>query len=124
MDVHGTNRVTLEVHSPVSHVDILCQNASRLDSLNGKALCTLWVSGNWAGERTFPVLGELLLQRFPNLTVIPNLDIFAADGTGNDNSSLISRMRRKVTAVINEYKPKNWSQLLVAAREELQLNTL
>ena len=65
------NQVRLEVLNPTSRVTITARNAPRLDTLNGKTVCELWVSGEWAGELTFPVLRELLQQRFPDVKIVP-----------------------------------------------------
>jgi hypothetical protein len=63
--------VRLEVLNPTSRVAITAPNAPRLDTLNGKTVCELWVSGNWAGEATFPVLRDLLRRRFPAVRIVP-----------------------------------------------------
>ncbi len=63
--------VKLQVFNPTSRVNISAPNAPRLDTLNGKTLCELWVSGNWAGERTFPVLRAMLRVRFPGINIVP-----------------------------------------------------
>lgn len=44
--------------------------APRVDTLNGKTVCEVW-NGGFAGEVSFPIIEELLRQRFPSLKVIP-----------------------------------------------------
>jgi hypothetical protein len=61
----------LEVLNPTSEVTISGKNAPRLDTLNGKTICELWTTGHWAGELTFPVLRELLKQRYPDVKIVP-----------------------------------------------------
>ena len=63
--------VRLKVFNPTSQVTLSARNAPRLESLNGKTVCELWVSGNWAGELTFPVLRVLLQERFPDVKIVP-----------------------------------------------------
>ncbi len=48
-----------------------------------------------------------------------DLNIIVAGGTGNGTSTLVAGMRRKVTAEIDKYKPRNWQQLLDTAKKEL-----
>jgi hypothetical protein len=66
-----TNYVRLEVLNPTSEVTVSATNAPRLDTLNGKTICELWTTGHWGGELTFPVLRELLQQRYPDVKIVP-----------------------------------------------------
>ena len=65
------NPVRLEVLNPTSRVTISAKNAPRLDTLNGKTVCELWATGHWAGEKTFPVIRELLRKRYPDVKFVP-----------------------------------------------------
>jgi hypothetical protein len=63
--------VKLKVFNPASRVTVSTKNAPRLDTLNGKTICELWATGHWAGEKTFPVIRELLRKRFPDVKIVP-----------------------------------------------------
>jgi hypothetical protein len=65
------NPVRIEVLNPTSQVTISAKNAPRLDTLNGKTICELWATGHWAGEKTFPVIRELLRERYPDVRFVP-----------------------------------------------------
>ncbi len=66
---HG--RVTLEVLNPSGEIQIGHLNAPRLDTLEGKKICNIWMTGMYRGEQFFPILSDLLKKRFPTITVIP-----------------------------------------------------
>ncbi|MBI4192533.1 MAG: hypothetical protein HY525_18600 [Betaproteobacteria bacterium] len=61
----------LEVVSPVGG-EVVKQNtvAPRLADLDGKTICETW-TGLFKGDATFPVLRELLKQKYPGAKVIP-----------------------------------------------------
>jgi hypothetical protein len=73
--------------------------------------------------------GKELMKQNLNLndrnTLIPftdtpeDLQIIVAGGTGNGTSTLLPGMRRKLTVDVDQYKPKNWEQLIQTANEEL-----
>lgn len=65
------NLVRLEVLNPTSEVSVSAENAKRLDTLNGKTICELWATGHWAGEKTFPMIRELLRQRYRDVKFVP-----------------------------------------------------
>jgi hypothetical protein len=44
--------------------------STRLDTLDGKTVGMLW-NRVFRGDETLPMIGELLLQRFPTMKVIP-----------------------------------------------------
>lgn len=44
--------------------------APRVDTLNGKTVCEVW-NGGFGGEITFPIIEEMLRQRYPSVRVIP-----------------------------------------------------
>jgi hypothetical protein len=66
--------VRLEVLSPLSKFAITKENAARVDSLQGKTICEVWETGDYGGDRTFPVLRELLQKRFPDAKFVPYTD--------------------------------------------------
>ena len=59
------------VVSPVG-VQVMDQKAAapRLKDLNGKTVGEIW-NGVFKGDETFPVIREMLKQRFPGINVIP-----------------------------------------------------
>ncbi|MBI2848078.1 MAG: hypothetical protein HYX83_02780 [Chloroflexi bacterium] len=65
------NATRVEVCSPLSELSINAKNAPRLDTLNGKTICELWITGRWRGEKTFPVIRKLLRERFPDVKFVP-----------------------------------------------------
>jgi hypothetical protein len=42
----------------------------RLDTLNGKTVGMLW-NRVFRGDETLPMIGDLLLERFPDMTIVP-----------------------------------------------------
>jgi hypothetical protein len=64
------NKVPLIVYSPAGTVQMTSVHAKRLDTLNGKTICEL-SDGIWEHDRTFPEIRRMLLQRFPELKIIP-----------------------------------------------------
>ena len=66
-----TGPVKLEILSPLSDITVTGGNAARLDTLNGKTICEVWTTGDYGADRTFPVIRELLQQRFPDVKIVP-----------------------------------------------------
>jgi hypothetical protein len=66
-----TGPVTLEVYNPRGSITVTQVAAPRVADLSGKTVCLVWSTGLWRGPDTFPVLGEVLTQRFPDVKVIP-----------------------------------------------------
>jgi len=62
--------VVIEVHDPTGGVEVSELFAPRLADLHGKTICEL-ANRMWESERTFPVIREALMQRFPTLKIIP-----------------------------------------------------
>ena len=61
----------IEVVSPAGgEVVSQKQLAPRLHDLNGKTVGEIW-NGVFKGNETFPVIRELLQQRFPGLKIVP-----------------------------------------------------
>jgi hypothetical protein len=63
--------VKLEVFNPLSDIAVTGGNAARLDTLNGKTICEVYTTGDYGGDRTFPVIRELLQKRFPDVKIVP-----------------------------------------------------
>jgi len=61
----------LKVLNPCSHVPITATNAPRLDTLEGKTICEIWPGGVFRGESTFPVIRELLQEKFSDVKFVP-----------------------------------------------------
>lgn len=61
---------TLNLLNPTGDAEITRLHASRLDTLDGK---TIGVMSNdvWQAHRTLPLVCEILKERFPEATVIP-----------------------------------------------------
>jgi hypothetical protein len=66
-----TSTRAIDVVSPVGGESITQKSISpRLPDLNGKTVGEVW-NGVFKGEQTFPVIRELLQQRFPGIKIIP-----------------------------------------------------
>jgi hypothetical protein len=60
-----------KVHSPVGGETLAPQPiAPRLDSLDGKTVGESW-NGDFKGDITFPIIRELLRQRYPGIRILP-----------------------------------------------------
>ena len=83
----------LEVFSPIGD-DTMARKAvaSPLDTLDGKTIGEVW-NGVYKGTETFPVLRELLQQRFPGLKVIPFTE-FPANYGGETRKEQAEAARR------------------------------
>lgn len=61
----------MEVISPLGGETIDAKaGAARLETLNGKTIGEMW-NGDFKGDFTFPVLRELLHERYEDLRVVP-----------------------------------------------------
>ncbi|MFH1484875.1 MAG: hypothetical protein ABIH46_02295 [Chloroflexota bacterium] len=60
----------LEVYNPTGAVATSQIHAPRLDTLSGKTIGEL-SNSLWETHRTFPLIRELLLRRFPDVTIVP-----------------------------------------------------
>ena len=65
--------VKLEVFDPSGFTESAKPSlyASRLLDLNGKTICELSNGSGWEINRTFPLIRQLLSERFPNIRIIP-----------------------------------------------------
>ena len=64
----------LSVVSPLGHETVDLQaRAPRLDSLNGKTIAEMW-NGDFKGHYTFPIIRELLQERFDGIKFVPHTE--------------------------------------------------
>jgi hypothetical protein len=66
--------VTLEVYNPTGLLELSQLHAPRLDSLEGKTICEL-SDLIWRDTETFPIIRDLLQERYPDLTIIPYTEL-------------------------------------------------
>ena len=90
----------LEVVSPVGG-EVVKQNAvaPRLADLDGKTICETW-TGLFKGDATFPVLRELLKQKYPDARVIPysEFPVFL----GSDAPASQKALAKKIAALAKQ----------------------
>ena len=65
--------VKLEVFDPSGFTESAKPSlyAPRLLDLNGKTICELSNGSGWEINRTFPLIRQLLSERFPDIRIIP-----------------------------------------------------
>ena len=65
--------IKLEVFDPSGFTESakLSLYAPRLPDLNGKTICELSNGSGWEINRTFPLIRQLLKERFPDIRIIP-----------------------------------------------------
>ena len=63
---------TFECVSPVGEIADRTETdiAPRLNTLEGKTICEIW-NKDFRGDETFPLIREMLLERYPSVKVIP-----------------------------------------------------
>ncbi|MCW5603815.1 MAG: hypothetical protein KIT18_04630 [Burkholderiales bacterium] len=89
-----------EVVSPLGQEAVRQAGAApRLDSLNGKTIGEFW-NGVFKGDQTFPVIRRLLLQKFPDLKVIPFTEFPHAPGS--DHPSKQRELARQMAVLARE----------------------
>lgn len=70
-----TEKEMYEVVSPLGEAtQEVRQLAPRLDTLEGKTICEVY-DGGFRGDRTFPLIRELLKKRYPTIKFIPYTEI-------------------------------------------------
>jgi hypothetical protein len=62
--------VIIEAHDPTGGVEVSELFAPRLADLNGITVCEL-ANRMWESERTFPVIREALMRRYPTMKIVP-----------------------------------------------------
>lgn len=90
----------IEVISPVGG-EVVRQTtvAPRLADLAGKTVCEMW-NGLFKGNFTFPVIRELLQEKYPGVKVIPYTEFPFAHG--GDNPTHQAELARKMAALAKE----------------------
>ncbi len=73
--------------------------ARRIDSLDGKTVGEFW-NGVFKGDLAFPVIRELLKQRYPGLKVIPYTEFPHAPGS--DHAASQRERARTMAALAKE----------------------
>lgn len=74
--------------------------AQRLDTLNGKTVCEVW-NEDFKGDIMFPMIRELLRERFPDVKIVPYTEIPRASLKGTPSyqrevlSQIVAAMREK-----------------------------
>ena len=91
--------IQLEVYNPAGDTKLVQSHAPRLETLAGKTICEL-SNGEWASERTFPAIRELLHKRFPDAKVIPFNEFPVGTEKIDDEATIDMVMRRGCQAVI------------------------
>ncbi|MGA2462983.1 MAG: hypothetical protein ABSH06_01340 [Thermodesulfobacteriota bacterium] len=62
---------TLKVVNPVGEsASKAVAPSSSPNTLNGKKVCEIW-NGSFEGHVSFPIIREMLRERYPDITVIP-----------------------------------------------------
>ncbi len=90
----------IEVVSPVGG-EVVRQTtiAPRLADLAGKTVCEMW-NGLFKGNFTFPVIRELLQEKYPGVKVIPYTEFPFFFGSDNPTSQV--ELARKMAALAKE----------------------
>jgi hypothetical protein len=88
--------------------------APRLDTLNGKTICEL-SSNMYNAEISFPILRELLKKRYPDLRVIPFIEMNEElpESTVMTYSGKIADQEEKTEAVVALAKKKGCDAVIV-----------
>ncbi len=68
--------ITLKVYNPTGAVDTTIPHAPRLETLAGKTICEL-SNAAWEYDRVFPVVRELLQERFPTANILPYTEVIS-----------------------------------------------
>ena len=64
------NKISMEIYNPTGIVETVNSHAHRLSTLSGKTLCEI-TNGMYEYEKTFPLIRELLQERFPDIKIVP-----------------------------------------------------
>jgi hypothetical protein len=74
-------------------------SAPRLHGLEGKTIGEFW-NGDFKGDLTFPIIRELLTQRFPGLRIVPFTEF--PHHHGSDNPTQQRERARRVVKLAKE----------------------
>jgi hypothetical protein len=63
----------LRVFNPLRTVTLAAENATRLDTLQGKTICEVATTGAayWRANVTFPIIRELIHKQFTDVKFVP-----------------------------------------------------
>jgi len=90
----------LEVWSPIGEDTMAPKGVTPpLDTLDGKTIGEVW-NGVYKGSETFPVLRELLQERFPRLKIIPYTEFPA--NYGGETRQAQAEAARSIAALAKE----------------------
>ncbi|MBI2909496.1 MAG: hypothetical protein HYX92_17765 [Chloroflexi bacterium] len=90
-----------EVLSPCGEPTVEKVSVSpRLSDLSGKTVCELW-NGSFQGYATFPIVRELLRERYPDVKVIPYTEFPIQDLRGS-TTQLLERVDATVALAIQK----------------------
>jgi hypothetical protein len=81
--------VTLEVLNPIGIISVTKEAAPRVQDLHGKKVCLIWETGMWRGEEILPLVGAMLKQRVPDVTIIPWTEFPSPTSPDKDTLALI-----------------------------------
>ena len=98
----------MEVANPLGELAVkTVPVAPRLDTLNGKTICEL-SSNMYNAEISFPILRELLRERYPDIRVIPFVEMNEElpESTVMTYSGKIAYQEEKTDAVVALAKKK------------------
>ncbi len=70
----SAQNVELEVFEPTGALEATQLHAPRIDNLAGKTICEIW-NGHFEGQRTFPLIRELLKKSWPTVKFIPYTEL-------------------------------------------------
>jgi hypothetical protein len=91
---------SFEVVSPLGLEAVKTEGgAKRLDSLDGKTIGEFW-NGVFKGDISFPIIRRLLLQRFPDLKIIPYNDF--PHHPASDHPSKQRELAQRMAALAKE----------------------
>jgi hypothetical protein len=100
VDKEGVYEVVYPLGEPTTKIVPL---APRLETLAGKTICEVW-NGVFSGDKSFPVIEEVLAKKFPAVKVISYDKFGRTHGLGDDKviSSLPGLLKQyKCDAVIS-----------------------
>ncbi len=92
----------LKVVSPIGEKTssaIACL-APRLPAFEGKTICEIWNAG-FMGEVVFPIVREMLRERYPGVNVLPNTE-FPLVGIGSLGPATKAETLRAVSAALKQ----------------------
>ena len=89
-----------EVVSPVGGEAVAQRSiAPRLQDLNGRTVGEIW-NGVFKGDQTFPVIRQLLKQRYPAVKIVPYTEF--PHIYGGDNPTAQKQLAKQLAALAKE----------------------